>query len=102
MGTGGYRRVQWVQAGTVGTGGYTRVYAGTVGTGGHSGTHGVRLARLLDVVRGDDDGLVGGAGDAHEVRPDGLAQQRVHAHRGLVQDQQLGVVHQRHRERHAP
>lgn len=59
----------------------------TVGIDGDvAGTHAMCLARLLDVVGGDDDGLVAGAGDAHEVRPDGLAQQRVHAHRGLVKD----------------
>lgn len=60
------------------------------------------LASLLDVMRGDDDCLVSRAGDAHEVGPDGLAEQRVHAHRGLVQDQQLWVVHEGHGEWHSP
>lgn len=59
----------------------------------------MRLPRLFDVMRGDDDSLVSGAGDAHQVGPDGLAEQRVHAHRRLVQDQELGVVHEGHRER---
>ena len=36
--------------------------------------------------------------EEHQVRPDGLAQQRVHPHGGLVQDQQLRVVHQRYGE----
>lgn len=56
------------------------------------------LPRLLDIMRGDDDSLVSGAGDAHQMRPDGLPQQRIHAHRRLVQDQQLRVVHESHGE----
>lgn len=60
------------------------------------------LSRLLDVMGGDDDSLVSLAGDADQMRPDGLPQQWVHPHCRLVQDQKLRVVHEGHRERHAP
>lgn len=51
------------------------------------------LSRLLDIMGGDDDGLVAGAGDLHQMGPDGLAQKWVHADGRLVEDQELGVVH---------
>ena len=68
----------------------------------------VSLARLLDVVRGDDDGgaarvaVVVVVGHGGEVVPDGGAEQRVHAHCRLVQDEELRLVEEGDGERGAP
>ena len=56
----------------------------------------VCLPGLLYVVRGDDDGSGGGGGDVGQVVPDRLAEDRVHPDRGLVQDDQLRLLQQRH------
>ena len=64
------------------------------------------LARLLDVVRGNDDGGAARAaiafvvvvGHGGEVVPDGGAEQWIHAHGRLVQDEKLWVVIQCRRE----
>ncbi len=57
---------------------------------------GHRLDLVQDVTRDDD--VLAGAGPVLD-QADGLApHQRIHAGQGLVQDQQLGVVHQRLRE----
>ena len=50
----------------------------------------------LLTVRGDQDGRPAGhRGQVLEVRPDLGPQQRVDPHRGLIEHQQLRVVHQR-------
>ena len=92
----------------------------------------VRLPGLLDVVCGDDDGGGGGARDLGQVPPDRLPQQGVHpnlysvivyctvlyctvmyftvlyytvlytTYRGFVQNEQLRLLQQRHRQACSP
>ena len=62
----------------------------------------VSLSGLLDIVGGDDDGGGCGAGYLDEVSPDGLSQQGIHPHCGLVQNEKLRLLEQSNREAGSP
>lgn len=64
--------------------------------------HRVCLSSLFDVMRGDDDGLVAVLRDLDEMIPYALSQQRIHTHCRLVEDEELGVMHQGHGEGDPP
>ena len=51
---------------------------------------------------GDDDGGGCGAGYLDEVSPDGLSQQGIHPHCGLVQNEKLRLLEQSNREAGSP
>ena len=57
--------------------------------------HHMCLSGLLDVVSRNDDSRRCGGRDVDQMVPDGLPQDGVHAHSGLVQYNQLGLMEQR-------
>lgn len=62
----------------------------------------MRLPRFINVMRGDNNGRLPVLGDVHQMAPYLLPQQWIHAHRGLVQDQKLGLVEKRRGQRDPP
>lgn len=60
----------------------------------------MRLPRLFNIMCCYDNSLIAGTGDANEMGPYGLSEQRVHAHCGFIEDEQLGVVHESHSKWH--
>ena len=52
-------------------------------------------------VGGDEDGDLVAPGQLHHQPPEVVARNRVHARGGLIQDQQLGLVHHGHGQRQA-
>jgi len=60
----------------------------------------MRLSCLFNIMCGNNDRLLARLGDVHQVIPDALTQQWIHAHGGFVQDQQFWIVHQGHSETH--
>ena len=65
-------------------------------------THPVCPSGLLDVVGGDDHSLAFGLGQGLEVLPNLLAKNRVHPNCGLVQDHEVGSVHERNSKTDSP
>ena len=66
--------------------------------------HHVGLPRLLDIVRRDDDRRLQLARprDLQQVIPDASAEEGIHPHCGLIQDEEFRFVQQRRRERRPP
>jgi len=60
----------------------------------------MRLSRLFNIMCRDDDRLLARLCDVHQMVPDALTQQWIHAHSGLIQDQQFRIVHQSHSKAH--
>lgn len=66
-----------------------------------SKTYHVSLPGLVNIMRGNDNRGPPVLRDLHQVVPDVLPEQRVDADRGLVQDEQLGLVEQCGRQGHS-
>lgn len=64
-------------------------------------THRVGLPRLLNVVSGYYHSLVSVFRYLHQVVPNALAEQGIHAYGGFVQDEKFWVVHQGDCEGHS-
>lgn len=60
----------------------------------------VRLSCLLNVMCCYDHRLLSRFGNVHQVIPNALTQQWIHAHGRLVQNEQLRIVHQGNSEAH--
>lgn len=63
--------------------------------------HRMCLSSFLNVMCCDDDCLLSGLGDVHQVVPYALSEKRIDADRWLIENQQFWIVHQSDGERHA-
>lgn len=59
------------------------------------------LSRLLDVMSGDNDGLIAILSDLNQMVPYTLSKQGIHTNSWFIQNQQFWVMHECYCERHS-